>query len=327
MKKIFIASVMLALTLAGCTLGGTKNVVITPEDASAKALKFINENLMQPGSEVTIKEIIEENGLYKMTVVLPGEGAQEITSYMTRDGKNFFPQAFEIDKEEANAEENTNTDANVNNQNTPAVAAKSDKPKVELFVMSHCPYGTQIEKGIIPVVETLGDKIDFELKFVDYAMHGEKELNEELQQYCVKQEAPDKFLSYLNCFLADGDTGDACFSNVGINKGSVDSCVAAADKEFKVMENFADRSTYRGSYPTFAIYQAENTKYGVGGSPTLIINGGKSSSGRDSASLLNAICGAFNNAPEECSTQLSSASPSPGFGFGATGAATDASCN
>ena len=72
---------------------------------------------------------------------------------------------------------------------------KADKPKVELFVMSHCPYGTQAEKGMIPVVELLKDKISFEVKFVDYAMHGKKELDEQLRQYCIQKEQKAKFLT------------------------------------------------------------------------------------------------------------------------------------
>ena len=36
---------------------------------------------------------------------------------------------------------------------------KKEKPEVELFVMSHCPFGTQIEKGMLPVARLLGDKI------------------------------------------------------------------------------------------------------------------------------------------------------------------------
>lgn len=35
--------------------------------------------------------------------------------------------------------------------------------------MSHFPYGTQIEKGMIPVMETLGNKADIGIKFVNYA--------------------------------------------------------------------------------------------------------------------------------------------------------------
>lgn len=54
--------------------------------------------------------------------------------------------------------------------------------------MSHCPYGLQMEKGIIPVVETLGDSIDFQVKFCDYAMHGQTELDEQVLQYCIMKE-------------------------------------------------------------------------------------------------------------------------------------------
>lgn len=294
------------------------------DEASKKAADFINENLMQPGSSATVKEVTEEGGLYKIIVSLPGEGAQEIDSYMTKDGKKFFPQAFDVDKvDKKEADEKKQPDANAGNQNADnsaqnATESKSDKPKVELFVMSHCPYGNQMEKGIIPVVEALGDKIDFELKFCDYTMHGEKELKEQLQQYCVQKEAPDKLTDYLKCFLEDGDTSDGCFQKVGVDKSKIDACVSATDKQYNVMENFGDKSTYKGRYPTFNVYKDDNSKYGVGGSPTLIINGVKSSSGRDSASLLKTICAAFNNAPDECSKSLSSTSPSPGFGFSAS---------
>ena len=92
-------------------------------------------------------------------------------------------------------------------QASAAEVKKNDKPTVELFVMSHCPYGTQIEKGIIPAIEALGDKVDFNLKFCSYAMHGEQELREELNQYCIQKEQKDKLLPYLKCFLKEGKKG------------------------------------------------------------------------------------------------------------------------
>lgn len=204
---------------------------------------------------------------------------------------------------------------------------KSDKPVVELFVMSHCPYGTQIEKGMLPVVDLLGDKIDFQLKFVDYAMHGQKEIDEELRQYCVEQEyGKDKLIEYLYCFLEDGDN-NRCITELSLDNSTINSCVAIADAEYDITEDYNDKSTWRGSYPYFALYAEDNEKYSVQGSPTLIINGASPSAGRDSASLLEAVCYAFNNAPAECSTALSSASPSAGFGFSAsTASTTEATC-
>lgn len=204
---------------------------------------------------------------------------------------------------------------------------KTDKPVVEVFVMSHCPYGTQIEKGIIPVVKTLGDKIDFQLKFVNYAMHGEKEIKEQITQYCVEKEySKDMMIQYLECFLEDSDS-PRCVEELSLNQEILDSCFDEVDSEYKIMEDFADQSTWMGTFPSFSLHEEDNIKYGVRGSPTLIINGATPSAGRDSKSILEAVCFAFKEAPEECNTELSSASPSPGFGYTeTTGNTVDAGC-
>lgn len=296
---------------------------ISTELAKTRAEEFINNFLMQSGSKAVIKEITSEYGLYKLKIDITSD---VVESYLTKDGKFFFPQALNVDEISA---AKTGTDGTTPEASTPSatVTKKSDKPVIELFVMSHCPYGTQIEKGMLPVVETLGNKIDFQLKFCDYAMHGEKELKEQLNQYCIMKDQGTKFNTYLKCFLEAGD-GAACLDKTGINKGSLDSCVSKTDKAFKVMENFTNKTGYQGSYPGFDIYKDDNARYNVGGSPTLIINGEDIQSGRDSASLLATICSAFNNPPKECETTLSSASPSAGFGTAAASAgATDASCN
>jgi len=201
-----------------------------------------------------------------------------------------------------------NSDPTIDN-----VAKKSDKPIVELFVMSHCPYGTQIEKGILPVARALGDKINFQIKFTDYAMHGEKELKEQLNQYCIQKEQPTKFITYLESFLKDGDS-ESSLEQSGVDKSKLSNCVAKTDKEFKVLENFNKNVGFKGSYPGFELYKDDNKKYGVAGSPTLVINGAQNESGRDSNSLLKSICSAFNNPPKECDSVLSSATPAPGFG-------------
>ncbi|MFZ4632098.1 MAG: hypothetical protein ACOYL8_02725 [Patescibacteria group bacterium] len=297
---------------------------LSTETAKTKAEEFINKFLMQGGSKATIKEITSEYGLYKLKIDITSD---VVESYLTKDGKFFFPQALNID-EVSNAKDGA-AGATTPAASTPAatVSKKSDKPVIELFVMSHCPYGTQIEKGMLPVVETLGNKIDFQLKFCNYAMHGEKELKEQLAQYCIMKEQGSKFNAYLKCFLEAGD-GASCLTKTGIDSSSLNTCVSKTDSAFKVMDNYTNKVGYQGSYPGFDIYKADNAKYSVGGSPTLIINGEDIQSGRDSASLLAAICSAFNNPPKECSTKLSSASPAAGFGTAAAaaGSAPAAGC-
>ena len=325
MKKIIIIlAVLVVLGGAGYKFIGNKTAgsILSPEEAKAKATEFINNNLVQAGTAVEIKGITEEQGLYKITVNV---GGKDYDSYLTKDGGKFFPQVLDMNAQPAVAGDD---DAAAATDTTPAVVTKSDKPKVELFVMSECPYGTQIEKGILPVVEALGDKIDFTLKFCDYAMHGEKELKEQMNQYCIQKEQADKFKSYLTCYLEAGDSA-SCVTKTKVDAAKRDACVSATDKEFKITEKFNDKTTWsNGQFPVFDIYKTENQTYGVQGSPTLVINGAQATSGRDSASLLKTICGAFNTEPSECSKSLSSTAPAAGFGTGAdaNGSNSGAAC-
>ena len=323
-KGLFGRETFLRITLPVLLVAALAVIAITslqkPEgknlakgEVVVRAENFINNYLMQSGTKATIQNISEEYGLYKLEIDIVSD---VVESYISKDGKFFFPQAMNIDDVSGSG---SITNPSGGSAPIQTVSVKSDKPTVELFVMSHCPFGTQIEKGMLPVLDTLGDKIDFELKFVDYAMHGEKELKEQINQHCIQKEQSDKLSAYLKCFLIAGD-GPGCLTSTGINESQLNTCYTQTDQEFKIMDNFKQQIGYQGSYPGFDIHKADNLKYGVVGSPTLIINGQEVSSGRDSASLLSTICTAFNNAPEECQTILPSASPAPGFGSGTVAA-------
>lgn len=312
MKKILFLSLVLVLVATGCSLNKNKKTVLTPDEIKTKVTEFINDNLIKPGDKVEIKEVTEEFGLYKIKVSLPG--GQEITSYATKDGENFFPEAMNM-KEVAEKDDNKDQASGSSDEVASTDVPKQAKPEVELFVMSHCPYGTQIEKGMLPVVNALGDKIKFSVKFVDYAMHGEKEVKEQLKQACIQDQG--KLNKYLGCFLESGDSGaDQCLKTAGVDTKKMNSCIADKDKQFKVTEIFKDKNKWESSFPPFNINKGDNEKYGVQGSPTLVINGKKVNSGRDSASLLEAVCAGFEAQPEECKAKLSSATPAPGFGSG-----------
>jgi len=309
------ASIALAIVLVAVLiyngLGGVTGDVVSEEEAGENLVSFINA---QGNGEASVISTEKDGSLYRVMVEFKG---QEIPVFVTTDGKYLITEPISLDA----------TFSDSGQQQDPVEVPRSDKPVVEAFVMSHCPYGTMIEKGLIPVVELLGDKIDFELKFVYYAMHGETEVNEQTNQYCIQKEQNDKFLDYLICFLEEGD-GESCLTEVGIDMIKLDSCVASADTEFSISANLADESSYlSGRFPLYDVHKAENTKYGVGGSPTLVINGQTVSSGRDAASLLSAVCAAFNEAPAECSEQLSSQQPSAGFGFDySSGSGSTATC-
>jgi len=271
--------------LTGSITGGT----IGANDAGERLLNFYEST----GAEGLILESVEkENGLYKVNFEYQGA---IVPMYMTLDGKLAGSLNPIVSADDPSGDPTTTE------------VPKSDKPEVELFVMTHCPYGTQAEKGIIPAIEALGDTIDAKIRFVHYFMH-EPEETETPRQVCIREEQPDKWYAYLKCFLEDGDA-ERCLTEVGVDKSKVESCM---------VDGVADG------------YYDEDSKlsegYGVGGSPTLVINGVAANYGRDSQSYLDGICSAFNDAPEECELELSSISPSPMWGWEETGSETDAQC-
>jgi hypothetical protein len=309
MVSTIVLAIALVVVLFMTSRGGVTGNVISEDDASVKLLDFVNGQLAGQGT-ATVVSTNKDGSLYEVVVDFQGE---QIPVYITSDGKYIVPQPIPLDQDVLTQTPPETPEV----QEIPA----SVKPEVELFVMSHCPYGTQIEKGILPVVSALGDKIDFQIKFVDYAMHpSQGEVEEQLRQYCIQSEQNEKYLSYLQCFLGEGDS-DVCLTEAKIDEKKLDACYKATDEQFDVIKNLEDKSGWvSGQFPQFNIHKAENGLYGVQGSPTLVINGVQAQSGRSPSALLATICSAFSEAPEECLTQLSSDSPSPGFGYGTSGA-------
>jgi len=308
-STIVVSIVALVLLILTVSPGLTGNVI-----SGASAAQNLIDYAKSAGVDLQLVGVNDKGSFYEVDVLLNGSAT---TFPVTKDGKYLISGVFPITQQLTQNQSQTSTQ--------PTEVPKSDKPVVELFVMSYCPYGTQAEKGIIPAIEALGNKIDFKLRFVDYAMHEKKEIDENTRQYCIQKEQSDKLLPYLKCFLKAGDSS-SCLTEVGVNSAKLSSCISSTDTQFKITANYNDQSTWIGQYPPFNVDKALNDNYGVGGSPTLVINGVQSNAGRDSASYLTGICAAFNTAPAECSQTFSSENPSSGFGYVAgTGAAT-ASC-
>lgn len=262
--------------------------VIGGQTASDKVVEYLNTMVSEEVTYVSYKDL---GSLYEINVEYKGE---VIPVYVTKDGEYLVSgispltgQAVQQPTQQEQAQE----------------IPKTDKPEVELFVMTYCPYGTQAEKGLIPVIETMGNEADITIRFVHYFMHGDKEEEETYRQVCIREEQAGKWLSYLRCFLEAGDS-KGCLSKLNIN---VDSCIGSKAKQ----------------------YYAEDSKlsqeYGVQGSPTLIINGIEASSERNPSAYLSTICSADSSPSGKCSEELSTQTPQPMWGWEA-GTATQAQC-
>jgi len=302
----FILGVLLLVSIflnfrGGLQLTGSvvESQTLTENQASEKAIDYINNNLVQTG-EVTFVSMEEANGLYKLTVSYQD---RPIPVYVTKDGSYIFTSP-PVDTSEQIPNEEPPT------QEIP----KSDKPKANAFIMSYCPYGLQFIKAYIPVMELLGDKADLELNFVHYAMHDKKEIDENTRMYCIQKEQGDKLTDYLRCFV-ETDDYEKCIVESGVDKAKLESCIIATDEQFSITELYNDKSTWSGGrFPLYPVDQDLATEYNVGGSPTFVVNGQTVSVNRSPEAIKELVCSAFNNPPEECEQTLSTDAESPGIG-------------
>jgi hypothetical protein len=273
-----------------------------------KAMEYINEMIKGQGQSASLISWAEEGGLYKIDFKI---GDNQYQSFVTKDGKYLFPYALDLTKKAGQKTEEKETQT--------TQVEKRERPDVKLFVMSYCPFGLQMEKALLPVWQLLKEKADIGIYFVDYIMHGKKEMDENLRQYCIQKEDKEKYLAYLGCFVKDGNS-ENCLKEAGVDQDKLNSCQSATDKEFKISESFKEEG-----YPPFNIHKDLNEKYGVRGSPTLVINDTVINVERSPEKVKEVICNAFLNPPDECNQKLPEETTSPGFGM-ATGSSSSGSC-
>lgn len=199
------------------------------------------------------------------------------------------------------------------------VGEKLQKVEIDIYVMSHCPYGLQMQKAFIPVVEAFKDseRLVVNNKFVSYTMHGEEETKDNLYQYCVGEKNRQKEWEFIKCFVEKEGDEAFCLQNLSIDKLAVDNCVAEARTRFGI------------SGTSFPVYASENSLYGVRGSPTTVFMGKQITLQRSPEAIKEFVCSMLAEPlPAACGLNLSSAQADYGFGpvIGSGTASSSASC-
>lgn len=322
MNKLNKILIPVAIIIAGLAIAGsflyinkTSSGILSTQQAAEKAMNYINQNLLQTGTTASLMNVIEEDGVYKLHFKI---GNNEYDSYVTKNGKLFFIDALDIEANPTNA---------TTGEQTTGEVSKSDAPDVKLFVMSYCPYGLQAEKMYLSVYNLLKDKLTMGIYFVNYIMHDKKELDENLRQYCIQKEDQNKYYTYLSCFVKSGNS-EACLVEAQIDKNKLNSCISETDKQYNITQSYNDKSTWlNGTYPKFEIYTDLNEKYGVKGSPTIVINDTVVEvNPRSPEKFKEVICQAFNSPPQECNQTLSNNAFSSGFGETSSATSSGGGC-
>ena len=311
----FLISWLVNPSLDGMVIGRVS--MASADQVGNDVVGFINDNLLVEGYTASLRNVTEKDNMYEVSIDVIQDGAetgQNVNFYVSGDGNLlFFNEPVDMSQPLPVPEETEQTDMGV---------PKSDKPVANVFVMSYCPYGLQMEKAVIPVMELLGDKADINIDYVSYVMHGEKEMIQNNNQYCIQKEQPEKFAAYMRCFVQSDDHAK-CMTEAGVDSAKLDSCLADLETEFDVTNVFESSGDQYPPYPVDAVLAEQ---YGVRGSPTFVLNGQVISVNRSPEAVKQAICDAFNTPPEECSQTLGSEAAAAGIGAMSGGTDSAASC-
>jgi len=298
-----------SFSLSNLTLGfGASN-----EQIAKKAVDYINSNGLS-SETVSLVSASEESGLIKIKIKV---GTQDFESYVTKDGKILFPdvrQAIDMTAKPASASAQTP-------EQIIAAIKKTDKPALEAFIVSRCPFGLQMQRMIADAIKSVPSLADFiKVRYIGSvssdgktitSMHDSSlpEGKENLRQICIREEQPAKYWNYVACQMKSGDT-TGCEKSTGVDSSKLNSCVSTPSKGLAYAQKDFDLSDKSG---------ASNS-----GSPTLVLDGTKIpeftadktpvfGSGRSSDEIKTIICDASKTKPSFCSKTLNTTKAATGF--------------
>jgi len=266
-----------------------------------KAVNYINDNDLASAT-ASLLEFSRESGLIKIKIKI---GETEFDSYVSKDGRFLFPNVIEMV-----TLENTNTEGT-----TPTVSVgscdeltKTDNPVLEVYIVSLCPYGLQIQRAVAEAVKSVPELANYvKIRYIGstdgstiQSMHGEEEATENLRQICIREEQSNKYWNYASCYMKAGDSS-ACLLSAGVDSGKLSSCMSDTTKGIAyASEDFI-----------------LNNKYGVSGSPTLMLGDAVVSEtgfgGRSADAIKSIVCCASSSESSFCSQALNTSPAATSF--------------
>jgi hypothetical protein len=175
--------------------------------------------------------------------------------------------------------------------------AKPGAIKLELYVMSKCPYGVQAVQGATPALMELAEKVDLRLDYIATenngqfnCLHGEPECTGNIQQLCAIKYYPDmkKYLGFIDCVNKNWQQipqgWEPCAEQAGMDKGMLKSCIDGAEGKGLLRASSGRAQTAKAQ-----------------GSPTILLAGAPYEGGRGKSDFFRAICDKLTDKPAACS--------------------------
>lgn len=292
-----------------------KTQVLSIQQAAEKAISYVDQSLASQGATNTATltgATDTESNVYQISFKI---SEQEYDAWVSKDGKYLFPAAYDLTENlnnASNSESNTSTDES--QEATCESLKKTDRPLLEAFVVSKCPYGLQMQRVLYEIVKNLPSLAEnIKVEYIGAiennkitSMHGDAEAQENLRQICIREEQADKYWDYVGCYIKKGET-DNCLTSTNVNKTKLNTCMT---------------DTTKGLEYAKADFVSQN-KYNISGSPTLITNEENLNKpnkpiefvfgGRTAEAVKTLICCEFKEELSVCSQSLTTDSAASGF--------------
>ncbi len=269
MKKIIFLSFISLIFLTGCTAlndgsgSSAKGEVLGIEEARVKATDFINNNLLEDGQKAVVKEIIEESGLYK--IIINTGTSQDFESFMSKDGKTFFPQALDTEKIDTASVNGADQPAThkvvpINVENEYVKGNKDATVEVIEYSDFECPYCLQHTVAMHQLFNDYQDKIKIVFRHFPLSFHPKAQKAAEASECAGEQ---GKFWEMHKKIFEANEASNMSVAqwkqeakNLGLNATQFNTCLDEGKYDDKVKED-----------------QAGGQVAGVTGTPATFING------------------------------------------------------
>ncbi len=176
---------------------------------------------------------------------------------------------------------------------------KEAKNKLEVFVMSQCPYGVRALDAMKEVLDNFKNNIDFEVHFIAseqgdgfQALHGQPEVDENIRELCAAKHYPknNKYMDYIWCRnknIRDSNWQTCTGGKTGIDTKVIEKCFNGEEGKKLLRDD---------------IKIAEGLD--VSASPTWFANNRHRFSGIDPETIKNNLC-KHNKGLQGCENKLS----------------------
>ena len=293
-----------------------------------KGIDYLNKNVLSGQSQATLENLSRESGLVKMKIKID---SSKYDTYITRDGRLLFPQAFNLEpkKDEKTGQDNKSAPSAQSCEALP----KSDKPMLEAYIVSRCPFGLQMQRMMAEAIKNSPDLANYvKVMYIGSvsgnkisAMHGDAEAAENLRQICIREEQPTKYWNYISCQMKAKGAESSCQISTGVDSAKLNACISDASRGVAYAQKDFDSAN----------------KYGAQGSPTLIMGGSEISEfsadgkaifgGRSADEIRSIVCCAAGDKLGFCSKRLTTTEAATGFSAAyptsnASGSSSSAGC-